>query len=191
MAYDAKVQNQVMGATHGYGAIEVGDKTYIFSHGDNTGFTRSLVDSYLMTNGLPIYASEGAYQGDKNLKSTMENRDLRLVTSVAKPGDKIMTLNGKDIMYQYPGLIAASGIRVTSTGYIPRKGWADNNVTYNSAYPLALPIFRAAEAYLNYIERTTCATIHWKMLPSKNTGQHCVPVQASILISRRPSTLPT
>ena len=149
---DAKVQNQVMGATHGYGAIEVGDKTYIFSHGDNTGFTRSLVDSYLMTNGLPIYASEGAYQGDKNLKSTMENRDLRLVTSVAKPGDKIMTLNGKDIMYQYPGLIAASGIRVTSTGYIPRKGWADNNVTYNSAYPLALPIFRAAEAYLNYIE---------------------------------------
>lgn len=69
---DAKVQNQVMGATHGYGAIEVGDKTYIFSHGDNTGFTRSLVDSYLMTNGLPIYASEGAYQGDKNLKSTME-----------------------------------------------------------------------------------------------------------------------
>ena len=149
---DAKVQNQVMGATHGYGAIEVGDKTYIFSHGDNTGFTRSLVDSYLMTNGLPIYASEGAYQGDKNLKSTMENRDLRLVTSVAKPGDKIMTLNGKDIMFQYPGLIAASGIRVTSTGYIPRKGWADNNVTYNSAYPLALPIFRAAEAYLNYIE---------------------------------------
>lgn len=25
-------------------------------------------------------------------------------------------------------------------------------MTYNSAYPLALPIFRAAEAYLNYIE---------------------------------------
>lgn len=149
---DAKVQNQVMGATHGYGAIEVGDKTYIFSHGDNTGFTRSLVDSYLMTNGLPIYASQSTYQGDKTLESTMANRDLRLVTSVAKPGDKIMTLNGKDIMYQYPGLIAASGIRVTSTGYIPRKGWADNDVTYNSAYPLALPIFRAAEAYLNYIE---------------------------------------
>ena len=149
---DAKVQNQVMGATHGYGAIEVGDKTYIFSHGDNTGFTRSLVDSYLMTNGLPIYASQSTYQGDKSLESTMKDRDLRLVTSVAKPGDKIMTLNGKDIMYQYPGLIAASGIRVTSTGYIPRKGWADNDVTYNSAYPLALPIFRAAEAYLNYIE---------------------------------------
>lgn len=102
-----------------------------------------------------------------------------------------MTLNGKDIMYQYPGLIAASGIRVTSTGYIPRKGWADNNVTYNSAYPLALPIFRAAEAYLNYIEAYYLRYNTLEDATLKNTGQHCVPVQASILISRRPSTLPT
>ena len=158
---DAKVQNQVVGATHGYGSIEVvegeGDnkttKTYIFVHGDGTGFTRSLVDSYLMSNGLPIYAAGSNYQGDKSLVSTMADRDLRLVTSVGKPGDKIMTDNGKDIMFQLPGLTAAAGgIRVTSTGYIPRKGWVDNDVVYNNAYPLALPIFRAAEAYLNYIE---------------------------------------
>lgn len=149
---DAKVQNQVVGATHGYGSIDTENGTYIFVHGDNTGFTRSLVDSYLMTDGLPIYASSN-YQGDKSLVSTMTGRDLRLVTSVAKPGDKIMTYNGQDIMYQYPGLTsAAGGIRVTSTGYIPRKGWIDNDVVYNNAYPLALPIFRAAEAYLNYIE---------------------------------------
>ena len=149
---DAKVQNQVVGATHGYGSIDTENGTYIFVHGDNTGFTRSLVDSYLMADGLPIYASSN-YQGDKSLVSTMTGRDQRLVTSVAKPGDKIMTYNGQDIMYQYPGLTsAAGGIRVTSTGYIPRKGWIDNDVVYNNAYPLALPIFRAAEAYLNYIE---------------------------------------
>ena len=105
-----------------------------------------------MADGLPIYASSN-YQGDKSLVSTMAGRDQRLVTSVAKPGDKIMTYNGQNIMYQYPGLTsAAGGIRVTSTGYIPRKGWIDNDVVYNNAYPLALPIFRAAEAYLNYIE---------------------------------------
>lgn len=149
---EAKVQNQVVGATHGYGSIDTDEGTFIFVHGDGTGFTRSLVDSYLMADGLPIYASEN-YQGDKNLVDVMTNRDLRLVTSVGKPGDKIMTFNGKDIMYQYPGLTAAAGgIRVTSTGYIPRKGWVDNDVIYNNAYPLALPIFRAAEAYLNYIE---------------------------------------
>lgn len=149
---DAKVQNQVVGATHGYGSVQTENGTYIFVHGDNTGFTRSLVDSYLMADGLPIYASSN-YQGDQNLVSTMADRDQRLVTSVAKPGDKIMTYNGQNIMYQYPGLTsAAGGIRVTSTGYIPRKGWIDNDVVYNNAYPLALPIFRAAEAYLNYIE---------------------------------------
>lgn len=149
---EAKVQNQVVGATHGYGSIDTDEGTFIFVHGDGTGFTRSLVDSYLMADGLPIYASEN-YQGDKSLVDVMTNRDFRLVTSVGKPGDKIMTFNGKDIMYQYPGLTAAAGgIRVTSTGYIPRKGWVDNDVIYNNAYPLALPIFRAAEAYLNYIE---------------------------------------
>lgn len=149
---EAKVQNQVVGATHGYGSIDTDEGTFIFVHGDGTGFTRSLVDSYLMADGLPIYASEN-YQGDKSLVDVMTNRDLRLVTSIGKPGDKIMTFNGKDIMYQYPGLTAAAGgIRVTSTGYIPRKGWVDNDVIYNNAYPLALPIFRAAEAYLNYIE---------------------------------------
>lgn len=149
---EAKVQNQVVGATHGYGSIDTDEGTFIFVHGDGTGFTRSLVDSYLLADGLPIYASEN-YQGDKSLVDVMTNRDLRLVTSVGKPGDKIMTFNGKDIMYQYPGLTAAAGgIRVTSTGYIPRKGWVDNDVIYNNAYPLALPIFRAAEAYLNYIE---------------------------------------
>lgn len=149
---EAKVQNQVVGATHGYGSIDTDEGTFIFVHGDGTGFTRSLVDSYLMADGLPIYASEN-YQGDKSLVDVMTNRDLRLVTSVGKPGDKIMTFNGRDIMYQYPGLTAAAGgIRVTSTGYIPRKGWVDNDVIYNNAYPLALPIFRAAEAYLNYIE---------------------------------------
>lgn len=150
---EAKVQNQVVGATHGYGAIDTEEGTFVFVHGDGTGFTRSLVDSYLMSNGLPIYAAGSNYQGDKSLVSTMADRDLRLVTSVGKPGDKIMTVNGKDIMFQLPGLTsAAGGIRVTSTGYIPRKGWIDNDVIYNSAYPLALPIFRAAEAYLNYIE---------------------------------------
>lgn len=150
---EAKVQNQVVGATHGYAAVETADGTYIFSHGNGTGFTRSLVDSYLMDNGLPIYAAGTYYQGDKSLVDVMANRDLRLVTSVAKPGDKIMTMNGNDIMYQFPGLVAAGGgISVTSTGYIPRKGWMDNDVVFNNAYPLALPIFRAAEAYLNYIE---------------------------------------
>ena len=68
---------------------------------------------------------------------------------MAKPGDKIVG----DVYFQYPGLVAAGGgIAVTSTGYIPRKGWQDNGVIFNNPSPLALPVFRAAEAYLNYME---------------------------------------
>lgn len=147
---EAKVQNPVVGATHGYATVEKGEKgTYVFSHGGTVGFTRSLVDSYLMDNGLPIYAQGSGYAGDKSITDAMTGRDNRLTSSVAKPGDKIMG----NVYFQYPGLVAAGGgIYVTSTGYIPRKGWQDNNVAYNTGSPLALPIFRAAEAYLNYIE---------------------------------------
>ena len=146
---DAKVQNQVVGATHGYAAVETSNGTYVYSHGNSVGFTRSLVDSYLMQNGLPIYAQGSGYAGDKSITDVMTGRDYRLTSSVAKPGDKIIG----DVYFQYPGLVAAGGgIAVTSTGYIPRKGWQDNNVTFNNPSPLALPVFRAAEAYLNYIE---------------------------------------
>ena len=146
---DAKVQNQVVGATHGYAAVETAGGTYIYSHGNSVGFTRSLIDSYLMANGLPIYAQGSGYEGDKNISDVMTGRDYRLTSSVAKPGDKIVG----DVYFQYPGLVAAGGgIAVTSTGYIPRKGWQDNGVIFNNPSPLALPVFRAAEAYLNYME---------------------------------------
>lgn len=147
---DAKVQNQVVGCTHGYTAITgASGQKYIFVGGNSVGFTRSLVNSFLMKNGLPIYDRESGYAGDASLKNVMSGRDERLTSSVAKPGDKIMG----EAFFQFPGLITAGGgQQVTSTGYIPRKGWQDNNITLNSSSSLALPIFRAAEAYLNYIE---------------------------------------
>lgn len=147
---DAKVQNQVVGCTHGYTAITgASGQKYIFVGGNSVGFTRSLVNSFLMKNGLPIYDRESGYAGDASLENVMTERDERLTSSVAKPGDKIMG----EAFFQFPGLITAGGgQQVTSTGYIPRKGWQDNNITLNSSSSLALPIFRAAEAYLNYIE---------------------------------------
>ena len=102
-----------------------------------------------MENGVPIYANGSGYEGDRSLTSVMAGRDHRLTTSVAKPGDKIVG----SVYFQYPGLVAAGGgSSVTITGYIPRKGVQDNDVVFNNPSPLALPIFRAAEAYLNYIE---------------------------------------
>ncbi|THC82857.1 RagB/SusD family nutrient uptake outer membrane protein, partial [Bacteroides fragilis] len=39
----------------------------------------------------------------------------------------------------------------SATGYLIRKGWADSNVAVNDNSPMAYMIFRAAEAYLNYM----------------------------------------
>lgn len=136
---EAKVMNSVTGVLHGIDEFGV--------YGNKTGYTRSLVQSYLMENGLPIYAAGSNYGGDVTLDKVVEHRDHRLTLSMAKPGDKIW----KEKNFTQPAL-AAAGAGVSTTGYIIRKGWIDNDVAYNSPFPLALTIFRAAEAYLNYME---------------------------------------
>ena len=138
---DANVSNYVVGTTHGYDAI-------MGVNGGRNGYTRSLVESFLMTNGLPIYANGSGYQGDITLDKVAIDRDNRLVSSMAKPGDKIVG----NSYFNFPALVKTGSLDIATTGYIIRKGWMDNNVQINYAFPLSLPIFRAAEAYLNYIE---------------------------------------
>lgn len=138
---DANVSNFVVGTTHGYDDI-------MGVNGGKTGYTRSLVESFLMKNGLPIYADESGYQGDITLDKVVTNRDERLVSSMAKPGDKIIG----DKYFNFPALVKTGSLDISTTGYIIRKGWMDNDVQINYPFPLSLPIFRAAEAYLNYME---------------------------------------
>ena len=76
---EAKVQNLVLGSLHGN---EVTKSGAVIMNGGNTGYTRSLVESFLMVSGKPWYAAGNEYMGDKDLKSVCENRDLRLVTSM-------------------------------------------------------------------------------------------------------------
>lgn len=137
---DAKVMNSVMGVLHGF------DDTYGVQ-GAATGYTRSLVESFLMDNGKPTYSAGDYFEGDETLDKVVAHRDSRLTLSMGKPGDKIF----KDKYFNIPALAARDEVRST-TGYTVRKGWADNDIAYNDPFPLALTIFRAAEAYLNYIE---------------------------------------
>lgn len=137
---EANVSNFVVGTTHGYDDI-------MGINGGKTGYTRSLIESFLMNNGLPIYASSD-YQQDVTLDKVVKNRDNRLFSSMAKPGDKIIG----DKYFNFPALVKTGSLDISTTGYIIRKGWMDNNVQINYAFPLSLPIFRAAEAYLNYME---------------------------------------
>lgn len=116
--------------------------------GNNSGYTRSLVESFLMNNGLPIYHAESGYQGDETLVRVVANRDNRLRKSISIPGDPI----NPRLSFVKPGIIIVEENRST-TGYVIRKG-LDITTVYNSQDPCitACVIFRAAEAYLNYIE---------------------------------------
>lgn len=120
----------------------------------NTGFTRSLVESYLMTNGLPIYASGSGYQGDKTLADVAANRDKRLRESMSIPGDQINPLN----VYKRPGITVITENKNT-TGYTLRKGLnQDPSMGATNPSNTGCVIFRAAEAYLNYIEASYLLT---------------------------------
>lgn len=148
---DAKVNSLVEGGYHsiynenGEGCVGTGG-----------GYTRSMVETFLTTNGLPIYAEGNTqYMGDKSVTDAMQNRDLRLVESTSKPGDMIwrgpnMDQNG--VMVYANLLQAYQNLGRTATGYLVRKGWRDSKVAPADNSPLAYVIFRASEAYLNYME---------------------------------------
>ena len=116
--------------------------------GGNSGYTRSLVESFLMVNGLPVYHAGSGYQGDETFEKVVANRDSRLRKSLSIPGDPI----NPQLTFLRPGIIIIAENRAT-TGYVIRKG-LDITVAFLSQGQdvTASVIFRAAEAYLNYIE---------------------------------------
>lgn len=147
---DAQYMNPVVGATHGYSNnnINLFPENYGALNGGNTGYTRSLVNSFLMKNGLPIYAQGSGYQGDATIASALSGRDDRLASAVAKEDDKIIG----NVRFYFPNFISGN-TTPSSTGYIPHLGYVDDDaIEYNSPYPLQLPLFRVAEAYINYVE---------------------------------------
>ena len=134
----------------------------------NSGYTRSLVESVLMKNGLPIYASGSGYKGDKTLEDVTANRDNRFRESISIPGDPINNRNN----FIRPGLTINTETKNT-TGYCIRKG-LNQDASMGPTLPgnTGCVIFRAAEAYLNYIEANYVldhnldakSTAYWKAL---------------------------
>lgn len=101
--------------------------------------SRSLVDSYLCTDGLPIEKS-GLYQGRVNATSEFEARDPRLNGTVVKKGD----------LYGYATPFVPS--LVASTGYFINKYYDVNVAVKNLIGTLDLMVIRYPEVLLNYAE---------------------------------------
>ncbi len=148
---DAKYMNPIIGATHGITNSNIDRYPAGFGGvgGGNTGYTRSLVNTFLMKNGLPIYADNSGYQGDVTIAEALADRDERISGSIAKEGDYVY--NG--VSFYMPWVGTSGSVNGTSTGYAPRLGFVrDDAIDYNSPGSTQLPLFRVAEAYINYVE---------------------------------------
>lgn len=129
---------------------------YINQNGGNTGYTRGFVDNFVMANGLPIYAAGSGYQGDDSTQAVKINRDSRLQLFMKAPGDLRYTnktnSDGTPILEGHPDIIGLQETRYV-TGYPIKKGMSyDAAQSDGNTGSIGSIVFRAAEAYLNYIE---------------------------------------
>lgn len=106
--------------------------------------TRSLVENFLCTDGLPVSLSPG--YSDATLQDELENRDPRLLQICVYPGTTYYQENiGK------PG-IPGTASNNTSTGYQCMKYFRYDQVLMNARNYTDAPVFRYAETLLIYAE---------------------------------------
>ncbi|MDR2969239.1 MAG: RagB/SusD family nutrient uptake outer membrane protein [Tannerellaceae bacterium] len=126
-----------------------------FAHaqgGLGSGYTRAYIESFLDKNGLPIYASD-LYKGDETLADVKSDRDNRLVQFL-KIKDEPFSIqsNGTVINTLAPEILKSDEYKST-TGYDIKKGltMSVNDKTAQNQLSGIIE-YRAAEAYLNYME---------------------------------------
>lgn len=152
------------------------------TNGGESGWTRGLVNSFLMRNGLPIYAANSGY--DKNwenqgVTATLQNRDSRICI-FTKQDESITSLgmDGKTPLKWRMGWML-DGISNTKcvTGFGVKKGQGYNyaELDGNLKSVTGSIIFRASEALLNYMEACVeknnsvdgTATSYWQALRAR------------------------
>lgn len=163
-----------------YGPNLVGHSVVMYAQrgNNNTGLTRGYVDSYLMKDGLPIYASP-LYKGDTSFVAVRTDRDTRLSCFLKEPGQHnyvYATTESNNAIEIEPVPQFTGVIETYATGYSIRKG---NSVYQKQCQQrgstTGCVVFRSAEALLNYIE--ACyerngsldgdATAYWKLLRAR------------------------
>ncbi|CAK7083975.1 MAG: hypothetical protein PARBA_03724 [Parabacteroides sp.] len=126
---------------------------YYIRVGGNSGFTRQYMETFLMKNGLPIYAAHSGYKGDESISDVRADRDERLQLFTMTPNEVLTEgqVEFVDTLPSLPNILAKAESRCV-TGYQMRKGLSDNWSRDWNQSAEGCPIFRATEAYLNYLE---------------------------------------
>ena len=146
--------------------------------GAATGWTRGLVESFLMKNGLPVYAASSGYHGDTTIDMVKTDRDERLQlflfgesNLLGNDQESLDLINKKraeqhkpaisKIVFDAATLFATDQASRDVTGYRQRKFY-----NYDPAMQLGQTfsdvdgqiIIRVEEAMLNYIEASYLRT---------------------------------
>lgn len=119
------------------------------------GFTKQFEKTFLMENGLPWYAVGSNYTGDDLIESTKVGRDWRWQLFMKAPNEVMAFENvkGNPGKFANAPVVYQSDKASTSTGYIRGKGYSlDMKMSDGGKDYTAFIVYRAAEAYLIYIE---------------------------------------
>jgi hypothetical protein len=123
-----------------------------YNKGYNGGATKSMVEDYLCTDGLPISLSP-LYKGDAKIEDVFENRDPRLRQTILDPADQAYYDYDGSMAYTYPRITGMAGGQTSTTGYHIIKVYQSGpaHASYNTSTTPAITL-RLGEALLNYAE---------------------------------------
>lgn len=123
--------------------------------GGQRGITKRLIDQYLCTDGMPISLSP-LYQGDKDLRTVVTNRDPRLDQTIAVDDGKHIEWYQLNTYYTYPDLAGESSLPTSRPPtyyhlYKGRDGDRDEYLSHSNP-SCGTIYFRYGEALLIYAE---------------------------------------
>ncbi len=128
-------------------------------NGGGSGWTRGLVNSFLMKNGLPVYDGNSGYNAaweNEGVSKTLTDRDSRIVI-FTKGDDCVDTYSLSDktpIIWREGWLLDGTSETRAVTGFAVKKGKGYNyaEAQGNNASFTGSIVFRATEAMLIYME---------------------------------------
>lgn len=127
-------------------------------NGSGTGWTRGLVNSFLMRNGLPIYAPNSGYNQEwenEGITATLQDRDSRI--QIFTKEDNCISYyspaTGEPVYFPEGYLLEGTEQTRAVTGFAIKKGKSyDWNQTTSQSSVTGSIVFRAVEGLLNYME---------------------------------------
>ena len=126
------------------------------NNGGGSGWTRGLINSFVMRNGLPIYADGSGYDAEwekAGITATLQNRDSRVQIFTKRDNDvESYNEDGSIINVDFEWVVKGNNETRYVTGYGIKKGKGYKRQNTHHTGVTGSVVYRGTEALLNYIE---------------------------------------